>query len=277
MASDLHVHTTFSDGRLTPEEIVAAAKDAGLSYIAITDHDTVEGIRHLYEQGLYPSKTLHIIPGIEFSCEVDEHDVHILGYDFDIYNQALEDKVTELSESRWARFSQMVEKLQELGYAITESDVLQIAGTSRAIGRAHMARALVKKELVGSVREAFDKLLEHGQPAYVPHYRIEPEDAIALIRNAGGVPVLAHPKLVGDDAIVERMLALDFGGLEVYYPRHDEEDVARYKAMAEAHGLLITGGSDFHATSQREPSELGVFTVDDSLAVPLFHPPQALE
>lgn len=277
MASDLHVHTTFSDGRLTPEEIVAAAKDAGLSYIAITDHDTVEGIRHLYEQGLYPSKTLHIIPGIEFSCEVDEHDVHILGYDFDIYNQALEDKVTELSESRWARFSQMVEKLQKLGYAITESDVLQIAGTSRAIGRAHMARALVKKELVGSVREAFDKLLEHGQPAYVPHYRIEPEDAIALIRNAGGVPVLAHPKLVGDDAIVERMLALDFGGLEVYYPRHDEEDVARYKAMAEAHGLLITGGSDFHATPQREPSELGVFTVDDSLAVPLFHPPQALE
>ncbi len=277
MASDLHVHTTFSDGRLTPEEIVAAAKDAGLSYIAITDHDTVEGIRHLYEQGLYPSKTLHIIPGIEFSCEVDEHDVHILGYDFDIYNQALEDKVTELSESRWARFSQMVEKLQDIGYAITESDVLQIAGTSRAIGRAHMARALVKKELVGSVREAFDKLLEHGQPAYVPHYRIEPKDAIALIRNAGGVPVLAHPKLVGDDAIVERMLALDFGGLEVYYPRHDEEDVARYKAMAEAHGLLITGGSDFHATPQREPSELGVFTVDDSLAVPLFHPPQALE
>lgn len=277
MASDLHVHTTFSDGRLTPEEIVASAKEAGLSYIAITDHDTVEGIRHLYEQGLYPSKTLNIIPGIEFSCEVDEHDVHILGYDFDIYNQALEDKVTELSESRWARFSLMVEKLQGIGYAITESDVLQIAGTSRAIGRAHMARALVKKELVGSVREAFDKLLEHGQPAYVPHYRIEPEEAIALIRNAGGVPVLAHPKLVKDDAIVERMLALDFGGLEVYYPRHDAEDVARYKAMAEAHGLLLTGGSDFHATPQREPSELGVFTVDDSLAAPFFHPPQALE
>ena len=277
MASDLHVHTTFSDGRLTPEEIVAAAKEAGLSYIAITDHDTVEGIRHLYEQGLYPSKTLNIIPGIEFSCEVDEHDVHILGYDFDIYNQELADKVTELSESRWARFSQMVEKLQDLGYAISESDVLQIAGTSHAIGRAHMARALVKKELVGSVREAFDKLLEHGQPAYVPHYRIDPEEAIALIRNAGGVPVLAHPKLVKDDAIVERMLALDFGGLEVYYPKHDAEDVARYKAMAEAHGILLTGGSDFHATPQREPSELGVFTVDDSLAAPFFHPPQEIK
>ena len=277
MASDLHVHTTFSDGRLTPEEIVAAAKEADLSYIAITDHDTVEGIRHLYEQGLYPSKTLNIIPGIEFSCEVDDHDVHILGYDFDIYNQELADKVTEISESRWARFSQMVEKLQGLGYAITESDVLQIAGTSKSIGRMHMARALVKKELVGSIREAFDKLLDHGQPGYVPHYRITPEEAVALIRGAGGVPVLAHPKLVKDDAIVERILALDFGGLEVYYPKHDAEDVARYKAMAEAHGLLLTGGSDFHASPQREPTELGIFTVDDALAAPFFHPPQALK
>ena len=237
MASDLHVHTTFSDGRLTPEEIVAAAKEAGLSYIAITDHDTVEGIRHLYEQGLYPSKTLNIIPGIEFSCEVDEHDVHILGYDFDIYNQELADKVTELSESRWARFSQMVEKLQDLGYDITESDVLQSAGTSRAIGRAHMARALVKKGLASSIREAFDKLLEHGQPGYVPHYRIEPEEAVALIRNAGGVPVLAHPKLVKDDKLVERMLELDFGGIEYISSAGLRETVALYRRVSE------TGGS----------------------------------
>ena len=128
MASDLHTHTSFSDGKLSPEELLAAAKEAGLSYIAVTDHDTVDGIRHLYEQGLYPSKTINIIPGIEFSCEVDDHDVHILGYDFDIYNQDLADKITELSESRWTRFSLMMEKLQEIGYAITESDVLQIAG-----------------------------------------------------------------------------------------------------------------------------------------------------
>ena len=276
MASDLHTHTSFSDGRLTPEELVIAAKEAGLSYLAITDHDTVDGIRHLYEQGLYPSKTLHIIPGIEFSCEVDEHDVHILGYDFDIYNQELADKVTEVSESRWARFSQIVEKLQAIGYGITESDVLQIAGTSKSIGRAHVARALVKKKLVGSIHEAFDKLLEFGQPGYVPHYRIEPEEAVALIRGAGGVPVLAHPKLVKDDRLVERLLALDFGGLEVYYPKHDAEDTARYKAMAEARGIRMTGGSDFHGTPQREPSGLGVFTVEDELAAPFFHPPQAI-
>ena len=277
MASDLHTHTSFSDGRLTPEELVAAAKEAGLSYLAITDHDTVDGIRHLYEQGLYPSKTLNIIPGIEFSSEVGAHDVHILGYDFDIYNQDLADKVTEISESRWARFSTMMEKLQGLGYDISESDVLQIAGTSKSIGRAHVARALVKKGLVGSMHEAFDKLLDHGQPGYVPHYRITPEEAVALSRGAGGVPVLAHPKLVKDDALVEQLLSLDFGGLEVYYPKHGAEDTARYKAMAEAHGLRLTGGSDFHAIPQREPTELGVFIVEDELAAPFFHPPEGLQ
>ena len=274
MASDLHTHTSFSDGRLTPEELVSAAKEVGLSYLAITDHDTVDGIRHLYEQGLYPSKTLRIIPGIEFSCEVDEHDVHILGYGFNIYDQELAEKVNEIAESRWERFSTMVEKLRGLGYDITESDVLQIAGTSRSIGRAHVARALTKKGLVSSIREAFEKLLDFGQPGYVPHYRLEPEEAVALIRQAGGVPVLAHPKLVKDDAIVKRMLELDFGGLEVYYPRHDEKDTAKYKAMADARGLRATGGSDFHGSPQRDPKELGAFVVDDELAAPFFHPPE---
>lgn len=274
MASDLHTHTSFSDGRLTPEELVSAAKEVGLSYLAITDHDTVDGIRHLYEQDFYPSKTLRIIPGIEFSCEVDEHEVHILGYGFNIYDQELTDKVNEIAESRWERFSAMVEKLRGLGYDVTESDVLQIAGTSRSIGRAHVARALMKKGLVSSIREAFEKLLDFGQPGYVPHYRLEPEEAVALIRKAGGVPVLAHPKLVKDDAIVGRMLELDFGGLEVYYPRHDEKDTAKYKAMADARGLRATGGSDFHGSPQRDPSELGVFVVDDELAAPFFHPPE---
>lgn len=277
MASDMHVHTTFSDGRLTPEEIVAAAKAAGLTYLAITDHDTVDGIRHLYEAGLYPLKTLRLIPGIEFSCEEDGHDVHILGYDFDIYHQGLIDKVTELSESRWARFAQMTEKLQELGCDITEADVLSIAGTSRSIGRAHVARALVKKGIVATMHEAFTSFLDHGRPGYIPHFRLLPEEAVALIRQAGGVPVLAHPKLVGDDALVERLLSLDFGGVEVYYPQHDAADTARYKALAERHGLRLTGGSDFHALAHREPKELGIFTVDDALAAPFFHPPEALE
>lgn len=277
MASDMHVHTTFSDGRLTPEEIVAAAKAAGLTYLAITDHDTVDGIRHLYEAGLYPLKTLRLIPGIEFSCEEDGHDVHVLGYDFDIYNQELIDKVTELSESRWTRFSQMTENLQDLGLDVTEADVLSIAGASRSIGRAHVARALVKKGVVATIHEAFTDFLEPGRPAYIPHFRLLPEEAVALIRRAGGVPVLAHPKLVRDDALVERLMALDFGGVEVYYPQHDAADTARYKALAERYGKRLTGGSDFHALPHREPEALGLFTVDDALAAPFFHPPETLE
>ena len=261
MPSDLHTHTAFSDGRLTPEELVAAAKAAGLSYLAITDHDTVDGIKHLYEQGLYPSKTLHIIPGIEFSSEVDGHDVHILGYDFDMYDQELIDKVGEIAESRWARFSLMIEKLHELGYNLTETDVMQLAGASRSIGRAHIARALVKKGLVPTVREAFDRLLEHGQPVYVPHYRL---------------PVLAHPKKVRDDVLVEKLLELDFGGVEVYYPTHEAADTERYIAMAKKHNLRLTGGSDFHASPNRIPAQLGEFTIDDELAAPFFHPPASL-
>ena len=277
MASDLHTHTTFSDGRLTPEELVAAAKEAKLSYLAITDHDTVDAIRHLYEQGLYPSKTLHIIPGIEFSCEVDDHDVHILGYDFDIYDQTIADRVMEISESRWTRLSQMLETLRGLGYALTESDVMQIAGTSRSVGRLHVARALVKKGLVASVRDAFAKLLEHGQPAYIPHYRLTPAEAVKLIHDAGGAAVLAHPKLVKDDGIVARVLELGFDGLEVYYPRHTDLDTVHYRMMAEERGLRLTGGSDYHATPQREPAKLGIFTVDDALAAPFFHPPEAFD
>ncbi len=277
MPSDMHTHTAFSDGRLSPEDLVAAAKEAKLSYFAITDHDTVDGIRHLYEQGLYPSKTLHIIPGIEFSSEVDDHDVHILGYDFDMYNQELIDKVSEIAEARWSRFSLMIEKLRALGFNLTESDVLQLAGSSSSIGRAHVARALVKKGLVPTVREAFDRLLEHDQPVYVPHYRLPPDEAVALIRRAGGVPVLAHPKKVRDDALVEKLLELDFGGLEVYYPLHDAADTERYIALAKKHGLRLTGGSDFHASPNRVPTQLGEFTIDDELAAPFFHPPEALE
>lgn len=277
MASDLHIHTAFSDGRLAPEEILATAKAAGLNYISITDHDTADGIKHLYEKGLYPSKSLRVIPGIEFSTDLEGHNVHILGYDFDFYSSEMADKINELNESRWVRFSQIVQKLVALGVDLSEGDVLQFAGMSRSIGRAHIARAMVKKGLVANIREAFDKYLQNGRPAYVPHYRLQPTEAVALIRGAGGVPVLAHPKLIGDDNLVERLLTqLDFGGLEVFYPEHDEADTAKYQDVADAHGLLLTGGSDFHALPNRYPEELGAFTVDDVYAQPFFNPPKAL-
>ena len=175
MASDLHMHTTYSDGKLTPEELVAAAKTAGLHYIAITDHDTVEGVAHLYENGYFPCKGIHVIPGIEFSAHHPTQEIHILGYNIDIYNGELADKLNDVSEARWSRFSEMVEKIQKLGYDLRETDVLAIAGASKSISRSHMARALMKKGYFKTVREAFDELLKKGKPAYVPHYRLDVE------------------------------------------------------------------------------------------------------
>ena len=276
MASDLHMHTTFSDGRLTPEEIIAAAKEAGLSYIAITDHDTVDGVRELYEQGRIPQKDLQVLAGIELSSAVDGHDVHILGYGIDIYNQELREKLEEVAEARWMRFEQMITKLQELGYDISEADVLTLAGVSRSIGRSHVARTLVKKGQVESVREVFSNLLDRGCPAYVARFRLTPEECVSLIRTAGGLPVLAHPTLVKDDALVKELLALDFAGMEVFYPQHDAADTARYLAMAQEHGLFVTGGSDYHALPSREPQELGVFTIEDKYAAQLLAQVEAL-
>jgi len=270
MPSDLHMHTTFSDGRMAPEEIIDAAKTAGLSCIAITDHDTVDGVRALYEQGAIPNKDLKVIAGIELSSAVDGHDVHILGYGVDIYNLELREKLEEVAEARWARFEQMVSKLQELGYDISEADVLMLAGASRSIGRSHVARTLVKKGLVESVREVFATLLDSGCPAYVARYRLTPEQAVELVRAAGGLPVLAHPKLVKDDELVRKLLKLDFAGVEAFYPQHDVGDTARYIAMASERGMFITGGSDFHALPSREPQSLGEFVIEDKYAEQLL-------
>ena len=155
LASDLHIHTSFSDGKLSPEEVIEAAKSAGLKYIALTDHDTAEGVVHLYESGLFPGKGIKIIPGIEMSADCPGKEVHIIGYNIDIYNRALTDKMNEVGEARWARFAEIVSKLRELKYDITEAEVLAIAGDSKSISRSHIARVLVKKNFFASVLALF--------------------------------------------------------------------------------------------------------------------------
>ena len=274
MPSDLHMHTSCSDGIYTPEELLELAKQAGLKYIAITDHDTLDGIIQLYESGLYPANNIKVIAGIEMSAHHEKREIHILGYNIDIYNKALQDRLNDVVEARWTRFSSMVSKLQELGYNITEADVLKIADGSTSISRSHIAHALVEKEIFSSVPEAFDKVLEKGKPAYVSHYRLDAGEIIDLIKQAGGIPVLAHPKLVGDDELVDEMLRSGIEGVEAYYPKHNKEDVERYLAMAEKYHLMVTGGSDFHGIPGRHPGELGLFTVDDSFAAELYKEPE---
>ena len=257
MAGDLHTHTNFSDGSYSPEELVTAAKKIGLHYLAITDHDTVDGVRHLYENGLYPGRGVNIIPGVELSANHPEKDIHIVGYNIDIYNEALSELIDKIIESRWERFSEIINILQNQSYNIREADVLKIAGTSHSIGRAHIARTLVKIGAFKSVREAFEKMLGKGKD---------------VIHQAGGVAILAHPKLIGDDNLVEE-LCKKLDGLEVYYPYHKPEETQHYYFLAKKYNLLITGGSDFHGASSRFVNKLGEFTISDSLAEKFFVEP----
>ena len=154
--------------------------------------------------------------------------------------------------------------------------MLTIAGVSKSISRSHIGRVLVKKGYFSSVREAFDAVLRKGQPAYVPHYHLEASEIIDLIKAAGGTPVLAHPKLIGDDELVRELCQSGIEGIEAFYPQHDEADTARYLSMAEEFGLLVSGGSDFHGYPTRYPSELGVFTIEDKWAEKFYRPQQQL-
>ena len=273
MASDLHTHTNFSDGSFSPEELVAAAKNLKLNYLGITDHDTVDGIIHLYENGLYPNKGINIIPGIEFSANNPEHDVHLVGYNIDIYDGTLQDRLTEVTEARWTRFSEIMNKLQENGLQIKEADVLKIATTSKSIGRSHIARALVRNGCFNSVREAFEQMLQKGQPAYVPRYLLEVEEIVEIVHNCGGIVALAHPKLICDDNLVEEICSnQSIDALEVFYPYHNLEDTQRYIKIAEKYNLLLVGGSDFHGTASRYVKELGEFTIEDEIAEKFYQP-----
>ena len=274
MPSDLHIHTTFSDGRNTPEEIMEAAKAAGLRYISITDHDSVGGVTELYESGHISSGSLRVIPGVGFSTGDGGHDVHILGYNIDIYDAGLQEKLEEISEARWTRFTKIVELLRGLGYEIGETEVLTDEGMCKAIGRSHVARVLVKKGYFDSVRTCFDQLLKRGQPAYVPHFRVSAEELISLIRGAGGIPVLANPKSVGDETIIMTLVGQGLQGVEAFYPTYDRQDTQHYLDVAQKYGLLVSGGSDYRGFPGRGTEKIGQFTIEDVYAENFYRPPQ---
>lgn len=269
MASDLHTHTNFSDGSLTPEELLDKAKNIGLKYLAITDHDTVDGVKYIYENGIYSDKKLKIIFGVEFSALNPDYDVHIVGYNIDIYNGALSDMINEIIEARWIRFTEIIKNLQNKKYNIKEADVLQVTGSSRSIGRAHIARALVKKGMFKSLREVFEKMLGKGKPAYAPRYFPAVDEVVDVIRQAGGKAMLAHPGIVGSDALVEE-LCRKVDALEVYYPAHKPLDIQKYLGIAKKFNLMVGGGSDFHGIGSKYVDNLGDYTIPDEIAEKFF-------
>ncbi len=265
MIADLHIHTTASDGRFSPEEIVFHAKKAHLSHIAVTDHDTIDGVLDLQNKNQLHLADLEIIPGIEFSTDLPNHEVHILGYFIDITNTNLLNHLILLRQHRYRRVEKMLIILNHLGYSINAEDIQSVAINTASVGRSHVAQALVAKGYFSNIKEVFAALLNKNAPGYVPHYKLTPKEVIKLIKDSGGVPVLAHPGLVKSDSIVESIIKLGVLGIEAFHPKHSEFQIEKYINMAKAHHLALTGGSDFHGIPERFPDRLGVFTIPANL------------
>jgi predicted metal-dependent phosphoesterase TrpH len=257
---DLHLHTTASDGVMTPAEIVNYAKNRGLEAIAVTDHDTVDGLEEALLEGQRIG--LEVIPGIEISAEHSPGSMHLLGFFVDIHHPILKERLEYLQRARAERNPRMVEKLNKLGIDITFDEVLKASGGGQ-VGRPHFAQVLLEKGYVRSFQEAFDRFLKKGAAAYVEKMRFSPEESIHFISEAGGVAVLAHPntlQLNGYSKLEDLILRLVKGGLrgiEVYYPEHSALEVAQYKTLAERHGLLVTGGTDYHGI-EKNGLDIGV-------------------
>lgn len=275
MSVDLHIHTTASDGYFSPREILLKAVECSLSYIAITDHDTIDGIRQI--EGIVLDNAPTVIPGIELSIDLPDNEVHLLGYYINLFNQELCEQLLIITKDRRRRIEKMVAKLNRFGYCITAEDIFSSTPNTTSIGRPCIAKALVKKGYFTTVPEVFRKLLYKNGPAYVPHYKLKPRQAIDIIKRCGGVPILAHPGLVKDDKIVIEMIQSGVAGLEVYHPSHSWEQTEKYKKLTERYSLIATGGSDFHGIPSRYPEELGIFTVPDELAIKLHQYSQALK
>ena len=257
---DLHLHTTASDGVLSPSRTVRYAEGKGLKAIAITDHDTIDGNAEALKEGA--KFDLEVIPGVEISAQFDLGSMHILGFFIDMGNKAMKERLSLLQETRAKRNPQIVEKLRALGVEISYDEVLQASGGGQ-VGRPHFAQVMLKKGYVNTMQEAFDRYLGNGAPAYVDKFRFNPEEAMGLIREARGISVLAHPFTLHIpsphqlNALLAELVQLGLMGIEVYYPEHTDDQISLYKDLAEKHGLLVTGGSDYHGI-EADKAESGI-------------------
>ncbi|MEW6326233.1 MAG: PHP domain-containing protein [Thermodesulfobacteriota bacterium] len=245
---DLHCHTTASDGSLTPAELVRKARESGLKAVAITDHDTVEGVGEALAEG--ERLNFEVIPGIEISAEIPSGSMHILGYFIDHTSPQLVAVLRKLQDSRETRNQRIMEKLHSLHMEVSYAELLRLAGGGQ-VGRPHIAELLVQKGFVPSLQAAFDIYLKRGRPAYVEKFRLTPSEAIKLITRAGGIAVLAHPgslnkSLEEVEMVVGELKAAGLQGLEVFYTEHAPEQTRGYQRIANQHHLIPTGGTDYH-------------------------------
>jgi predicted metal-dependent phosphoesterase TrpH len=256
MKADLHLHTTASDGRLSPQELVARAAGQGMEVIAVTDHDSVDGVAPALEAARsFPS--LKVIPGVEIGTDVPDGEIHVLGYLINYVDAALVAKLADLRDSRKTRAKRMIAKLANLGVHIEWQRVEEIAG-SGSVGRPHVAQAIMEKGYVQSLKEAFARYIGRDGPAYAEREKMTPQQVVELVVRVGGLPVLAHPADIDDlEEVIPRLQRVGLVGIEVYYNAYGAATVQHLASLARKHRLIATGGSDFHGLEHITETPMG--------------------
>jgi predicted metal-dependent phosphoesterase TrpH len=248
--ADLHLHTHFSDGTYSPEELTAQAGRYGLAAISLTDHDTVQGC--VRTALACEAAGIEFIPGTELTAEQDGNELHILGYLFDVQNARLLAEIEKFQTVRQNRIREMVMRLNQQKVPLTAEAVFSLANC-QSPGRPHVARALVQAGLCSSLDEAFERFLKKNRPAWVPKFKMSAADAIELIHQAGGVSVMAHPGLNRTDEVIPAMVEAGLDGIECFHTKHSTSTAEHYLGIADRFGLLVTGGSDCHGLSKGKP------------------------
>lgn len=251
---DLHSHSTASDGVLSPQELIDFAHKSDISVVALTDHDTLEGLPTATAEAARVG--IQFVPGVEITAHVDDLEVHILGHFVDPHNPQLAEFLASSRRDRIERVHRMIDKLWALGLPMDADEVLSLA-PGCSVGRPHVAQAMIKRRYVASVKGAFDRYLTVGKPAYVDRSRIPAPTVISAIKAAGGMASLAHPGEYGQDRIISFLAQHGLDGLEVYHPEHDTEAIFRYERIRLDYGLLAVGGSDYHGTGGLRSIGLG--------------------
>ena len=248
--ADLHLHTQFSDGTFTPEELAGHGARLGFAALALTDHDSVEGCVRM--AAACAAANIELIVGAELTAEHADTEVHILGYFLDPENQVLLKKIGKFQAVRQDRIREMVAALNKLGVPLQAESVFALANC-KSPGRPHVARALVQEKLIGHLDEAFEKYLKKGRPAWVPKTKMSALEGVELIHQAGGLAVMAHPGLNRTDEIIPDLVAAGLDGIECFHTKHSTTMAERYLEIAEKYHLLVTGGSDCHGFSKKQP------------------------
>lgn len=248
--ADLHLHTNFSDGTFTPEELVLYAQKGGLSCIAVTDHDSVEACARV--GAACAAVRMEFIPGAELTASYDDTELHVLGYFLDTHNEKLLAEIATFQHVRQNRINEMVARINELGTPLKAESVFALANC-KSPGRPHVARAMVKEGYVKTLDEAFERFLKKGRPAWVPKSKISALDAIELVHQAGGLAIMAHPGLNRTDNIIPALVDAGLDGIECFHTKHSTIMSERYLEIADKYKLLVTGGSDCHGFSKGKP------------------------